>query len=660
MINGDSSTSRGRMSARGSRTSHAKSSSRDGMGLKDIRALHWNVDGRDLHLASRESEVHRLTAEEIYEILVERSSTKWPELPSPPEELKGSRYPLVPVLRLESDDSSVPSVRLVAHHAAGEFDLQSTDLERGHVVLGDTWYPIEPAVSEEIGDLMRAHEASIGPCSLKLLIQLRRVASGGGPVEDNISGEPLSPLTFAPDYQESPPVQAQLYPYQLAGWRWLRFLHAEGLGGILADEMGLGKSLQVIAAICSREQPTSPCLIVAPGSILENWRREFKRFAPDLAVIKHHGPSRTGRPASLREYDVVITSYDNVIRDSSLLKMVAWDIVVLDEAQYIKNPEAARTQASKRLPRNVGIAVTGTPVENRLLDLWSILDFAQPDLLGSREQFESSFENNAHGAEALEEIVSPFILRRRVSEVAQDLPPRVDVPHVVELSPDEAATYEAIRRDISEEYGPSATLVALTKLRQFCAHPSLLEKGVSAAPALFSKFNRLEEIVSEIFLRGEKVLIFTSFTKMADMIASHITAGGFFARIIDGRTEISDRQLIIDEFSEASQPGALVLNPRAAGAGLNIIAANHVIHYNPEWNPALEDQASARAHRRGQELPVTIHRLLIADTVEDVIEERLTRKRELAAGAVVGVEGKDEDYEDIISVLNRSPLSRIE
>jgi SNF2 family DNA or RNA helicase len=253
------------------------------------------------------------------------------------------------------------------------------------------------------------------------------------------------------------------------------------------------------------------------------------------------------------------------------------------------------------------------------------------------------------------------MLRRRVAEVASDLPQRIDIPQILELDDEEAAAYEAERDRIIEEYGAAATLVALTSLRQFCAHPTLIDGAAATAdPMSFSKFRRLDGLVEEIFAHGEKVIIFTSFTAMATMIARHIDKRfGAFVGVIDGRLPIDDRQPLIDTFGVVRGGAALVLNPKAGGSGLNITAANHVIHYNPEWNPALEDQASARAHRRGQTRPVTVHRLLVADTVEDVVNDRLSRKRILSNTAVVGVEGKQDDYADIVAALSRSPSTRV-
>lgn len=433
----------------------------------------------------------------------------------------------------------------------------------------------------------------------------------------------------------------------------------EGVGGFLADEMGLGKTLQVISLISDPgPERLGPVLIIAPGSLLENWRREIARFAPGLSVLKHHGAGRTGRPADFDGFDVIVTSYDNAVRDQSMFLMVEWAAVVLDEAQYIRNPDAKRTRSVKRLSRKAGIAVTGTPVENRLLDLWSIMDFVLPGYLGTLAEFERHFGEDQDGAVALEPFVSPVLLRRRVADVATDLPERIDIPQVIELDDDEARRYDEIRQEITAQYGQAATLVALTALRQFCAHPALLD-GASSNPATFSKFRRFDDILAEIFARDEKAIIFTSYNGMSDIIRAHLgRTYGVFTGAIDGRLAIPERQPLIDQFSETKGAAALVLNPRAGGAGLNITAANHVIHYNLEWNPALEDQASARAYRRGQDLPVTIHRLFCAGTVEEVVDDRLTRKRAISGAAIVGVEGAEDDYADVIAALGRSPLNQ--
>lgn len=620
----------------------------------------WEIQGSSLALIDEAGNARLLSANEIYSALIEkRPSADW--IPTRVDGLRASRYPLVPTLTIsEGSDSEAPSYSIISTSRGAEVSLDLADLDRGHKVAESVWYPIEPAASAEILELVRSTGVTLGAAgSLKAFLAIRKAAGAGTSIEDRTADRVISPLAFTPSGDDVPAgVRATLYPYQISGWRWLKFLLAEGVGGLLADEMGLGKTLQIISALSdSGGAPLRPALIIAPGSLLENWRREISKFAPHLKVLKHHGALRTGRPSELKDYEVVVTSYDNAVRDNSLLNMIVWKVVVLDEAQFIRNPDAQRTRAVKRLQREAGLAVTGTPVENRLLDLWSIVDFVLPGHLGDAKAFQAEYPDDVDGAARLEPRVSPLMLRRRIAEVAQDLPDRIDIPQVVELDEDEAAAYEAERERIYAEYGAAATLVALTSLRRFCAHPDLMGGSSGTAdPMSFSKFRRMDEIVEEIFARGEKVIVFTSFTAMADLIAQHVkTRFGAFAGIIDGRLLIDDRQPLIDRFSAVQGGAALVLNPKAGGAGLNITAANHVIHYNPEWNPALEDQASARAYRRGQQLPVTVHRLLVADTVEDVVDERLTRKRAISGTAVVGVEGKDDDYGDIVAALMRSP-----
>jgi SNF2 family DNA or RNA helicase len=622
----------------------------------------WKIQGSILLLVDPAGNSSQPSAADIYRALIEhRPAESW--IPTSVDGLRALRYPLVPVLTIADNGRGIPAYVISGTVMSKTQELMVSDLERGYTIANSVWYPIEPTGSQEVLELLCSTGASIGPArSLRTFLAVRKAAAEGGAVDDQMADRAISPLVFAPAADDVPTgVHATLYSYQLAGWRWLKFLLAEGIGGLLADEMGLGKTLQIIAVLSdSGSAPLRPALIVAPGSLLENWHREIAKFAPHLKALKHHGPKRTGRPTNLQEYDVVITSYDNAVGDNSLLNMINWKVIILDEAQFIRNPAAKRTKAVKRLRRETGLAVTGTPVENRLLDLWSIMDFALPGYLEDAKAFEALFPDDTDSAARLEPLVSPLMLRRRVAEVARDLPQRIDIPQILELDEEEAAVYDAERRRISVEYGAAATLVALTSLRRFCAHPCLMDSlSATADPMSFSKFRRLDEIVEEVFERGEKVIIFTSFTAMADMIARHVeTRFGAFAGVIDGRLVIDDRQPLIDRFSAVRGSAVLVLNPKAGGAGLNITAANHVIHYNPEWNPALEDQASARAHRRGQELPVTVHRLLVADTVEDVVNERLMRKRAMSDTAVIGIEGKDDDYGDIVAALNRSPTKR--
>ena len=526
-------------------------------------------------------------------------------------------------------------------------------------LIGNSWYPIAQGSVRALLDLLQnANIGGLGDISLRQYLNLLQLKSDSIDIDPQLSQTSRElPHLGAPELPQG--FMGQLYDYQSKGFAFLLEVSNEGLGCILGDEMGLGKTVQIIVLLLvQKEQGCGPSLVLAPATLLENWRREFKKFAPKISVAVHRGSDRTGFPSELKEFDIVVTSYDTASRDLALLKMIEWDIVILDEAQAIKNPQTLRSVSVKQIPRRIGIAVTGTPVENRLRDLWSIMDFSCPGLLGSQNDFESYFDDTDCDAAELERIVSPLLLRRRVSEVAKDLPARIDIPQPVLLSDAAATNYEVLRQSIAEEYGAAAGLVSLIKLRQYCAHPFVIENRPGKDPLIYSsKYERMVEILDEIVASGEKVIIFSSFTVMADILTNDIPRRyGIYCRNIDGRTSVVERQPIVDEFSSVIGAAVLVLNPRAAGTGLNITAANHVIHYNLEWNPAVEDQASARAYRLGQEKPVTIHRLFHPGTIEEVIDDRLNRKRELADIAIVGHQGGRNDAEDITRAIAISPL----
>jgi SNF2 family DNA or RNA helicase len=454
-------------------------------------------------------------------------------------------------------------------------------------------------------------------------------------------------------------LHCELYPYQRDGFAFLRAIAAQGIGCVLADEMGLGKTLQVIALfLFEKQEGRQPSLVVVPATLLENWRREIAQFAPSISVLVHAGPSRVGVGLRLREYDVVITSYDTAIRDQPMLQGVVWNVVALDEAQSIKNPDAQRTGAVKSLKRRVSIAVTGTPLENRLTDLWSICDFALPGLLDDIGSFEERFADEFTDADRLAAIVAPIILRRRVAEVAKDLPELIEIPEALRMSQSLAAVYETTRKAVCDEYGGAGNMVALTKLRQVCAHPRLVTEWTSDLAQSMPKYQRLVELLEEIAELKQKALVFCSYQEMTDLLVADCKRRwpSAFISDIDGRTPVEARQPTVDNFSAFEGFGVLVLNPRAAGVGLNITAANHVIHYTPEWNPAVTDQASRRAYRRKQTLPVTVHHLYFVDSVEEIMIERTTFKRELAGHAVTGHAG-DVSPSDVLRALEISPLA---
>ena len=529
-----------------------------------------------------------------------------------------------------------------------------------HLVIGDTWFFISN-ISFELDSLL--HEwgpDEDGVVSLGNYLHLVKAFEEKKIIEYIDEAGPSISNRHFPDEVISAPLTAPLFPYQKDGFRWMKYVTSEKCGCILGDEMGLGKTLQIIALLAERcSQEDHHFLVVVPVTLLENWKREFSKFAPTIKTLIHHGPRRTGRYTDLLAPDVVIISYGTAVSDVAMLNMISWDIVVLDEAQNIKTPDAARTKAVKRLNRKTGIAVTGTPFENHMTDLWSILDYIAPGFMGTESEFNALFDDDSSSAVSIEPILTPLMIRRRVSEVAQDLPERIDIPVVLRMDDREALLYENQRQSILNELGgKNATLVALQKLRMYCTHPSLIDdtQAFSDPVRVSSKYNHLCEILSEIVDQRDKAILFTSYTKMFEILEADIPDRfGIPVMAINGETPVPDRQPIVDQFSAIEGPALLVLNPRAAGTGLNITAANYVIHYNLEWNPALEDQASARAYRRGQKKTVFVYRLYYADTVEQIVNDRIELKRDISELAVVGTKGTHENRDDIMAALMLSP-----
>lgn len=563
--------------------------------------------------------------------------------------MKLHRFPLEPCLCVQVSAQSGARASLLFGSA---FEVDSFPDRDDQIVRGDEWYPLDDAALNDIRQMLAAASVdSLGALSLRAYVALARTGSRLLTIE--LADESVESVRDRPSASK---LTATLYPYQETGFRWLAYITNQSLGCVVADEMGLGKTVQVIALLCAElDAGRRPSVVVAPATVLENWRREFAKFSPSVSVRLHQGAERTGFPAELSSCDVVVTSYDTLVRDLSLFRMVEWNVLVLDEAQAIKNPDTARSKSVRRVRRRIGIAVTGTPFENHVTDLWSILDFAIPGVLGDLADFRRCYDDSMTSAGMLERIISPMMLRRRVRDVAADLPPRIDIPEPIVLDEPSAAEYDQLRAAAVGAGGSG--FASLAQLRMFCAHPFLVRHGAAGDPAASStKYERLTQILEQILELREKALIFTSFTAMIDILCLDLTNRfGVPVTFIDGRVPVQDRQPIVDSLADAG-PAILVLNPKAAGVGLNITAANHVIHYNLEWNPAVEDQATARAHRRGQPLPVAVHRLFHVDTVEEVIEDRLMRKRSLSEAAVVGTEGESLEMLDLARALRISPI----
>jgi len=451
-------------------------------------------------------------------------------------------------------------------------------------------------------------------------------------------------------------LRATLRPYQEAGVAWLRTLERLGLGGCLADDMGLGKTIQVIALLLllKRDGAERPSLLVVPASLIANWQAELARFAPSLDVLIAH-PSSAPR-AELRRLtagdvaarDVAITSY-GYLKRLPWAGETPWELVVLDEAQAIKNPATRQTRACKALRSRVRLALTGTPVENRLSDLWSLFDFVNPGLLGSARAF-GRFARALEGDYGpLRRLVQPYVLRRLKSDraVIADLPPKTEVTAYCPLSKTQAALYDEsvaeLARLLDAEGAPQgidrrgAVLAFLTRFKQICNHPAQWLGQEEWPPGESGKLGRLRALCEEIASRQEKVLVFTQYREACGPLAAFLA--GVFGRpglVLHGGVRVKERQRLVERFQEDEDAPFFVLSLKAGGTGLNLTAASHVVHFDRWWNPAVEDQATDRAYRIGQERPVLVHKLVCRGTVEERIEDLIRSKRALSEALVEG------------------------
>ena len=463
-----------------------------------------------------------------------------------------------------------------------------------------------------------------------------------GPLGDLLSGNALQ-LIDPPDT-----FVGVLRPYQRRGLSWLSFLESLGLGGVLADDMGLGKTVQLLALLANNPGRT---LLICPMSLVGNWEREAARFTPKIQVHVHHGAARD--ITKIGDADLVITTYSVAARDSELLGEVKWHRVVVDEAQAIKNAATRQATAVRALPAAHRVAVTGTPVENRLADLWSIMEFANPGLLGPAATFKRGYavpierHSDADAAERLKRITGPFILRRLKTDktIISDLPDKLEMEVLCNLTAEQASLYQAIVDDMMDKIENSSgierrglVLATMTKLKQVCNHPAQLLHDGSRLSGRSGKLARLEEILDEVLASGEKALLFTQYASFGAMLRSHLSAQfGQEILFLHGAVKAGDRNAMVKRF-QSSEPGApslFVLSLKAGGTGLTLTAANHVIHVDRWWNPAVEDQATDRAFRIGQKRNVQVRKFVCAGTVEEKISAMIQEKRGLA-GRIVG------------------------
>ncbi len=462
-------------------------------------------------------------------------------------------------------------------------------------------------------------------------------------------------------------LRATLRPYQMQGLAWLQHLVDHGVGGVLADDMGLGKTLQTIAHLALLKQRgllSKPAIIVAPTSLVNNWARECAKFAPRLRVLAIHGPDRAPLYDKIDGTDVVVTSYPVVIRDEEKLAEYNFSILVLDEAQTIKNDKGRAHGAVRAVRTEHRLCLSGTPVENHLGELWALSDFLNPGLLGDELHFSRFYrfpiekQRNAERLATLREILSPYILRRTKAEVAKELPPKTELHRPIELRGEQRELYESIRvaahaevRKIIKKKGLSASTIpilgALTKLRQVCCDPRLVNMSGTFTKES-AKLRVFEDLTTQLLADGHRILVFSQFTTMISLLEDSLRARKIAYTTLTGNTQ--DRPAAIGRF-EKSEVDVFLISLRAGGTGLTLTGADMVIHFDPWWNPAVQAQATDRAYRIGQSRPVFVHHLYVAGSVEERML-RLQRKKRIVADAILGEgEGSAALTEDDVELL---------
>lgn len=540
-----------------------------------------------------------------------------------------------------------------------EFEMLA-QLKEPLVQLRGHWVDVRPDQIERALAFIKKHSEGEMTLSDALSTALSPTALDGVPIAgvqadgwvssllDDLKGGARIDVTTEPSG-----FQGTLRGYQKRGVAWLATLQHYSLGALLADDMGLGKTAQVIALLLLR-QATAPTLVVCPTSVVGNWRHELARFAPDLRVLVHHGAARATDDelaAAADTVDVVLSTYSLLHRDETVLARVPWDGIVLDEAQNVKNASTRAAQAARALPARWRVALTGTPVENRLADLWSIFQVINPGYLGSAEEFRRQFAlpieraSDADATARLKQLTAPFILRRVKTDrsVIADLPEKQEMKVYCSLTREQATLYEAVLQDtmrqIAEAEGMQRrglVLSLLTRLKQVCNHPALLLHDGSALQGRSGKLARLSEMLEEVVAGDERALIFTQYAEMGRLLQDMLRGTlGREVLFLHGGTPMADRDRMVAEFQgDANGPPILVLSLKAGGTGLNLTRANHVFHFDRWWNPAVENQATDRAFRIGQTRNVQVHKYVCAGTFEETLDDLIERKVALAESIV--------------------------
>ncbi|MCE1228545.1 MAG: DEAD/DEAH box helicase [Firmicutes bacterium] len=555
---------------------------------------------------------------------------------------------------------------------------QIASLKHPLVAWKGKWVALDPETLKQITAVIQASRGagfesmSRGEALAAALTGTARIPGVTEAIEVEVAGDfgsALSELKNLPDKPITQPktFKGQLRPYQLRGLAWLDGLARLGLGGILADDMGLGKTIQVLALMLHRQEQSPqfgpPTLLVCPTSLLGNWEREIAKFAPTLPFFVHHGSNRDALPNYFKPHTLVLTTYGVIRREEEMFTSREWSMVVVDEAQAIKNAGSAQAKTVRRLKAPCKIALTGTPIENRLLELWSILAFALPGYLGSESSFKEHFASpiekyrDPDAALELRQRVGPFILRRVKTDrdIIEDLPEKNEMKVYTQLTKEQAGLYQArvdqMEKDLAASTGlerRGRILALLTHLKQICNHPSQFLKQQGPYKGRSGKLERLTDMLEEVLENGERALVFTQFREMGDRLQVHFAdVLGFEPPFLHGGTTREQRDEMVRAFQEdADSPKVLLLSLKAGGVGLNLTAATHVFHFDRWWNPAVEDQATDRTYRIGQTRDVQVHKLITMGTLEEKIDAMLESKRDLADRVVGSGEGWLTELDD--------------